>query len=202
MKPSFSRLVLTALAGFAALPALAAPVISPYADNLPVSSYSADMTYGGTSAMAAFNGTGYWNAGTWGTHWIQADMGETFVLSEVMLTIAQSPNGATWHQIFLSDAPIGNSWINLTPVAVQSGNTVHGQILDLSFAPASGRYLEIVSNGGSSWTALGDSQPATTWIDQGSIAPSVPEPETYALLLAGLGLVGLQLRRRQSHLRF
>jgi hypothetical protein len=32
-------------------------------------------------------------------------------------------------------------------------------------------------------------------IDIGGVAP-VPEPETYAMLLAGLGLVGWQARRR------
>ncbi len=31
----------------------------------------------------------------------------------------------------------------------------------------------------------------------GEPVPSVPEPETYALMLAGLGVVGLQLRRRR-----
>ncbi|HOZ06542.1 MAG TPA: PEPxxWA-CTERM sorting domain-containing protein [Arenimonas sp.] len=30
------------------------------------------------------------------------------------------------------------------------------------------------------------------------LAPSVPEPETWAMLLAGLGLIGLQLRRGQG----
>lgn len=30
------------------------------------------------------------------------------------------------------------------------------------------------------------------------LAPSVPEPETWAMLLAGLGLIGLQLRRSQG----
>ncbi|MDR3323361.1 MAG: PEPxxWA-CTERM sorting domain-containing protein, partial [Zoogloeaceae bacterium] len=29
-------------------------------------------------------------------------------------------------------------------------------------------------------------------------APAVPEPETYAMLLAGLGLVGLIARRRRN----
>lgn len=198
MKPRCPIFAIVLLASLASASALAAPVISPYADNLSASSYMADSTYAGTSAMAAFNGTGYWNAGNWGTHWIQADMGESHVLSEVMLTIAQSPNGATWHNVYLSDTPIGGNWASLTPVATQSGNTVHGQILDLTFTPTSGRYLEIVSNGGSSWTALGANTPAVSWTDAGALAPAVPEPETYALMLVGLGLIGIVARRNTS----
>jgi hypothetical protein len=30
-------------------------------------------------------------------------------------------------------------------------------------------------------------------------APAVPEPETYAMLLAGLGLMGFVARRRKQH---
>ncbi|MDT8999652.1 FxDxF family PEP-CTERM protein [Paucibacter sp. APW11] len=32
-----------------------------------------------------------------------------------------------------------------------------------------------------------------------SVAPAVPEPETYALLLAGLGALGFVVRRRREH---
>lgn len=198
MKPRCPAFAFVLIAALASASALAAPVISPFAANLSASSYTADSTYAGTSAMAAFNGTGYWNAGNWGTHWIQADMGSVQALSEVMLTIAQSPNGATWHNVYLSDTPIGDTWQSLTPVATQSGNTTHGQILDLTFTPTSGRYLEIVSNGGSSWTALGANTPAVSWTDTGALAPAVPEPESYALMLVGLGLIGVAARRNKS----
>ena len=198
MKPRCPAFAFVLIAALASASALAAPVISPFAANLSVSSYTADKTYAGTSAMAAFNGTGYWNAGSWGTFWIQADMGTSFVLSEVMLTIAQLPNGLTWHDVYLSDTPIGGTYTSLTPVVTHSGSTVHGQILDLTFTPTAGRYLQIVSNGGSSWTALGAPTPVVTWEDTGAITPSVPEPETYALMLGGLALVAFASRRARK----
>jgi hypothetical protein len=46
-------------------------------------------------------------------------------------------------------------------------------------------------------TALDD--PNTNWDfgnGGGAIVPGIPEPETYAMLLAGLGLLGLMARRR------
>ena len=36
-------------------------------------------------------------------------------------------------------------------------------------------------------------------IDGGVITPSIPEPETYAMLLAGIGLIGFVARRRKQH---
>jgi hypothetical protein len=48
-------------------------------------------------------------------------------------------------------------------------------------------------------TTLDD--PNTNWNGDfgtggGAIVPGIPEPETYAMLLAGLGLLGLVARRR------
>jgi hypothetical protein len=39
---------------------------------------------------------------------------------------------------------------------------------------------------------------AVTFTDRGDVAAAVPEPETYAMLLAGLGLLGFMAKRRKQ----
>jgi hypothetical protein len=55
--------------------------------------------------------------------------------------------------------------------------------------------LEAFTINGISYLAIANEVSNTTTLY--SLAP-VPEPETYALLIAGLGLVGFSARRRQK----
>lgn len=186
----------TLLAAGFVVGAQAAPVVSPFADDLPFSSYSADQAAGGSSAQSVFNG-GYWNAGSHGMHWVQADMGATFTLSQVRLTIDVMPPTSTSQWVYLSDTPIGWDYGALTPIASRSGFTSKFDTFDLSFAPTAGRYLQIVSHGGDSWTALGDWSSRVDWEDPISTVSSVPEPETAALMLGGLLVLSARAVRQR-----
>lgn len=202
-----AALILTA--GCAAQ-AWAAPIISPFAADLPSSSYSASgqiihPTLGRAWAEDAFNG-GYWNAGGLGPQWIQADMGSTKTLSKVIVNYAGSaplPIGGAnvFIKAFLSDNPIGNLWTSLAPVAT-APTPFTTNLIELVFAPTAGRYLQIVANyGGYSWVALGNKQGRQDWEDPVSSGSddtpvsAVPTPGTLALLLAGLGVLGLMRKR-------
>ena len=182
-KNLFAALLLTC----AATTANAGLIISPLATGLSASSYSSSSQYLDFSAEKAFNGTGYWNSGNYGWAWIEADLGSIQTLTEIKLTIAQSPNGNTEHKVFLSNSPIGANSSALAPIYYHSGYTNSGDVLDVIFnTPQTGRYLQILSNGGASWTALGDATtPQILWAQPSAV------PVPTAAWLFGSGLLGL-----------
>jgi hypothetical protein len=189
-------LLATPLLAILATQSLAAPIISPFAADLAPEAYSADSSAPGWSAQTAFNGS-YWNANGGGSHWVQADMGARFTLSQVRYAVGVLPANVTWQNIYLSDTPIGNLWESLTPVASRTGYTEAYDQFTLIFAsPATGRYLQVVSNGGASWTALGDPYGRSNWVDPVVQGNAVPEPSGLSLSLAALA--ALIWRRRAA----
>jgi len=177
----------TLLAGLVALFAISANANATVniAANLAAQSYTQSSAWNGYGAQSAFNGGG-WNAGDFGYHWIQVDLGAVKDIASVQFTLGLLPNNNVIEQVFVSNSAIGANWNSLSPAASFIGFGSNGDSKNLSLN-TSGRYLEIVANGGQSWTALSNVNVA-----------AVPEPETYAMLLAGLGLVGAISRRKKT----
>jgi hypothetical protein len=75
---------------------------------------------------------------------------------------------------------------------VVGGNDTNREFQVLS-APVTGRYFELTLNNqiDGRWIALGE----VTF--KGNVTP-IPEPETYAMLVAGLGLIGAAVKRRKA----
>jgi hypothetical protein len=199
MKTVFIRLF-TALAitfSFGSSNSNSAPIVNPYAADLASYRYTASRAYEYPMIESFFNG-GYWNAGWWGTYWLQADMGVSHTLSEIKLLTDQTPYGITMYQVYLSDTPIGDNWSSMDPVATHNGFTYTSSLIDLKFTPTAGRYLEIIANGGPSWTALGGGT-RIDWNDNGGNEGNgndVPEPGSMALF--GLGMMGFIALRRKT----
>lgn len=110
---------------------------------------------------------------------------------------------------------VNGSWYGQHIQPPHAGETQTGQIASDSFyfrsiPSAGGNLTESRLNGGQGVPHLNPiSSPNPyhyddyTWTVSGSSATlvgvhAVPEPETYAMLLAGLGVVGLRLRKRQQ----
>lgn len=127
--------------------------------------------------------------------WVQVDLGDNYQLSNITLfdthnrwyndrgteafTLSVSADGANFSTI-ASTSFTSSQWLNQTALSIDTS--------------AVGRYVRfnVVSGFGGQGAGLAEMSIA------GSIA-AVPEPETYAMFLAGLGLMGaVALRRKQK----
>ncbi len=114
-----------------------------------------------------------------------------------------SIDGNNFIDYVLFDGNAGDTWFNnrsvdLTGIAGVNDNASFAFRIVAAFAPNTSQYAAS--------RATSDYGTAGTWrfdmvTVQGvavPVPPPVPEPETYALMLAGLGLVGFMARRRRS----
>lgn len=111
--------------------------------------------------------------------------------------VQYSLDGIGFTDIATFEGNAGDTWFNgrsvdLSGIAGVNDNASFAFRVVATFAPGTGAYA--ASNDGSSYSTSG------TWrFDMVTVsAAPVPEPETYALMLAGLGLVGLVIRRRHK----
>lgn len=101
------------------------------------------------------NPTLVWSSGGFAPQWIEFDLGVNKTISSLKLTVVQSPNGNTVHQIFAGP--------NSSPTALVASVaevTSDGQILTVTFSePISNiRYIRILTVTSNSWVAWGPIQ--------------------------------------------
>ena len=109
-------------------------------------------------------------------------------------------DGANFIDFALFDGNVGDAWFNNRSVDLSSVDGVNNNAnfafrVVATFAPGISTYLP--SNASSSYGGT----TSGTWrfdnvIVSGTTVAAVPEPETYALLVAGLGFVGFSARRK------
>jgi len=144
-------------------------VVAPY--NMDAASLTMTKAGGGLFALSSFDGAGAFNFGD----------GSTFIPNQIDVTGVLA-GGGTVYQSFLIDKSTGaNGSLNFTSYAFSSG---FNNLVSVRFSSSGSDLPEF--NGFSV-----DNINATA-------VTAVPEAETYAMLLAGLGMMGVVARRRKA----
>jgi hypothetical protein len=99
----------------------------------------------------------FWNSGGYAPQWIEADLGATRQLGRLRLTVLQAPAGDTVHEVWVSDAPIGEERTRARLAHTFTGPTDAGQVLALAFPEGQfARYVQVRTTQSPSWVAWGD----------------------------------------------
>jgi len=201
MKKTMSSLALLLVVSSYALSASAALSTTVTAGPTTLEALAATETFAGGSLPAAYTGGGVFNTTT-GNY--ATPVGSTDFYYSVGTSAGQTGPG-----VLTFAAPVsyfGFLWGSpdaYNKVTFFSGGTQLGSYTGQdAWLPANGnqsvsKYFNVYTNGGPYITSVVFTSGGNAFeTDNHSFITAVPEPETYAMMLAGLGLMGFIARRR------
>jgi hypothetical protein len=115
----------------------------------------ASATWNGNTPDKPFNGNqSTWNSGGPPPQWIEGDLGAPARLANLRLTVNQSPDGHTTHEVWVSNEPIGEERASAKLVHTFNGHTKQLQQLKFDFPKGlASRYVQIRTTQSPSWVA-------------------------------------------------
>jgi RNA polymerase sigma factor (sigma-70 family) len=109
-----------------------------------------------TTPDKAFDGNRetYWNSGGYAPAWIEADLGASTPLAGVVLLPLQDVPGATTHEVWVSDRPIGDDRTKAKLMHTFEGDTTNAKQLTFDFPKGlSAQYVQIRTTKSPTWIA-------------------------------------------------
>lgn len=168
--------------------------------------YDASNILDGDYGLTGNTGFNAWNSGTY-AGWVQIDFGAAYVLERIDLyawlntpepfTLSASVDGLSWTTLAISSYRAEPNLLHTGGSGTVTRSDDWGAVFDVANGSLangiSARYLRYTVNAGSPhWGYMFEMDV------QGHVATPVPEAETWALMVAGLGLVGFSVHRRKS----
>lgn len=171
------------------LAAVSAPGVDTF-DDLTVDPYGDTLLRSaGIYSYNAFSAGGLWGAGGAGDHWLSTNVGSDPIVFSGFSGGVSAFGGNFFASDITGQYALGNLYLTATDGSVLSYN------LD---GATTTTFLGFVSSTPLSSVTLGTDGGVGYWPTANNVVLAVPEPSTYAMLLAGLGFVGVMSRRRRG----
>jgi hypothetical protein len=171
------------------LAAVSAPGVDTF-DDLTVDPYGDTLNRtAGTYSYNAFAADGLWGAGGAGDYWLSTNRGADPIVFSGFSGGVSAFGGNFFASDVLGQYTLGNLQLTAADGSVLS--------YDLNGATTA-TFLGFVSSTPLSSVTLNTDGATGVWPTANNVVLAVPEPSTYAMLLAGLGFVGLMSRRRRG----
>ena len=150
-----------------------------------------DSHFGNFNNATFDNNTHGNSTNSWISQTVNTSLGQVYHLSYWYSPRAGSQSGDNQINVFWNDVKLGGgTFSNSGSGSGQSGNWTNWQHFE----------FDVVGYGNTGTLKFADAGTANTYgasLDNVSLVAAVPEPETYALMMAGLGAVAFMARRRR-----